>query len=205
MKRDGKLVIRPDSGDPVDILCGDESSTGETIRKGIVERLYEIFGGSVNAKGYRELDPHIGVVYGDSITPDRARRICEGLMKKGFASTNAALGVGSYTYQFVTRDTFGFALKGTAEETDGIFKAIQKRPATDTGNFKKSQRGLVAVVFRDSDYKLVDDLNPDSIKTLDNENLLKDFLVDGKFTNTQTFDEIRNRVAEESKRVYGDF
>jgi nicotinamide phosphoribosyltransferase len=202
MKRDGKVVIRPDSGDPVDIICGDASAAGETVRKGIIERLYEIFGGSVNAKGYKELDPHIGVIYGDSITPDRARLICEGLMKKGFASTNTVLGVGSYTYQYVTRDTFGFALKGTAEEENGVFKAIQKRPATDTGNFKKSQRGLVAVVLRDGDYRLVDDLNPDSIKALESEDLLKEFFKDGKFVYTQTFDEIRERVAEESKRVY---
>ena len=202
MNRNGKLVIRPDSGEPVDIICGDPSSANETIRKGIVERLYEIFGGSVNAKGYKELDPHIGVIYGDSITPNRAWRICVGLMKKGFASTNTALGIGSYTYQYVTRDTFGFALKGTAEETNGIFKAIQKRPATDTGNFKKSQRGLVAVVFRDNDYRLVDDLTPTSIKALEDENLLKDFYVDGKFLYTQTFNEIRERVAVESKRVY---
>ena len=202
MNREGKVVIRPDSGEPVDIICGDEASDRETIRKGIVERLYEIFGGSVNAKGYKELDPHIGVIYGDSITPDRARRISEGLMKKGFASTNTSLGIGSYTYQYVTRDTFGFALKGTAEEVDGVFKAIQKRPATDTGNFKTSQRGLVAVVFRDNDYRLIDDLNPVSIRDLEDINLLKDFFVDSKFIYTQSFDEIRERVADESKRVY---
>jgi nicotinamide phosphoribosyltransferase len=202
MQRDGKVIIRPDSGDPVDIICGDPLSTNETVHKGMVERLYEIFGGSVNAKGYKELNPHTGIVYGDSITPERAQQICERLMEKGFATTNAALGIGSYTYQFVTRDTFGFALKGTAEETNGVFKAIQKRPATDTGNFKKSQRGLVAVVFHNNDYRLLDDLNPDTIKTLENENVLKEFFADGHFIYTSTFNEIRERVAEESKRVY---
>lgn len=203
MNRQGKVIIRPDSGEPIDIICGDSKSDKETVQKGIVERLFEIFGGTTNKKGYKELDPHIGVVYGDSITPDRAKKICEGLMNKGFASTNTALGIGSYTYQYVTRDTFGFALKGTAEEINVEFKAIQKRPATDTGNFKKSQKGMVAVVFKDNDYQLIDNLNSNTVKELDGENLLKDFYIDGKFTFTQTFDEIRERLTNESKRVYG--
>lgn len=203
MNRDGKVVIRPDSGEPVDILCGDASSDRETVRKGIVQRLYEIFGGTTNNKGYIELDPHIGVVYGDSITPDRAKRICDGLVNKGFASTNAILGVGSFTFQYVTRDTFGFALKGTAEEIDGKFKAIQKRPATDTGNFKKSQRGMVAVVYENDDYRLIDDLNPETVKELGDKNLLVDTFIDGKFVRTQTFEQIREILANESKAVYG--
>lgn len=204
MKRDGKVVVRPDSGDPVDIICGDEKAQSPTVQKGIVERLFELFGGSTNSKGYKELDAHIGVVYGDSITPDRAERICERLMKKGFASSNIILGVGSYTYQYVTRDTFGFALKGTAEEVDGKFKAIQKRPATDTGNFKKSQKGIVAVVFEDGDYRLIDNLTPDTVKQLEERNLLKDFFVDGKFVHTYTFDQIKERLNKESARVYGE-
>jgi len=203
MNRDGKVVIRPDSGEPVDIICGDASSDKETVRKGIVQRLYELFGGNTNDKGYIELDPHIRVVYGDSITPDRAKRICDGLVNKGFASTNAILGIGSFTYQYVTRDTFGFALKGTAEEIDGHFKAIQKRPATDTGNFKKSQRGIVAVVYENDDYCLIDNLNPDTVKELGDKNLLVDTFIDGDFVRTQTFDQIREILANESKGVYG--
>jgi nicotinamide phosphoribosyltransferase len=204
LARDGKVVIRPDSGDPIHIICGDHDSDRETVRKGIVERLFEIFGGTVNAKGYKELDPHIGVVYGDSITVDRAEKICNGLKEKGFASTNVALGIGSYTYQYVTRDTFGFALKGTAEEVDGHFKAIQKRPATDTGNFKKSQKGIVAVVFEDNDYRLIDDLTPETVTQLKDRDLLKDFYIDGEFVFTNTFDQIRNLLKLESNRVYGN-
>lgn len=204
LSRDGKVVIRPDSGDPIHIICGDKESDRETVRKGIVERLFEIFGGTVNSKGYKELDPHIGVVYGDSITVDRADKICSGLMEKGFASTNTALGIGSYTYQYVTRDTFGFALKGTAEEVDGQFKAIQKRPATDIGNFKKSQKGIVAVVFEDHDYRLIDDLNPQIVNELKNKNLLKDFYINGEFVFTNTFEEIRTTLKIESNRVYGN-
>jgi len=204
LSRDGKVVIRPDSGDPIHIICGDQDSDRDTVQKGIVERLFEIFGGTVNAKGYKELDPHIGVVYGDSITVDRAEKICSGLMEKGFASTNTALGIGSYTYQYVTRDTFRIALKGTPEEVDGHFKAIQKRPATDTGNFKKSQKGIVAVVFEDQDYRLIDDLTPETVTALKDRNLLKDFYIDGEFVFTNTFEDIRNLLKLESNRVYGN-
>lgn len=204
MNREGKVIIRPDSGEPVDIICGDASSNNETIKKGIVQRLFELFGGTTNTKGYKELDSHIGVVYGDSITPDRAERICKGLVEKGFASTNTTLGIGSYTYQYVTRDTFGFALKGTAEIVDGHFKAIQKRPATDTGNFKKSQKGMVAVVVENNEYKLIDNLNPDSIKKLEGKNQLKESFTDGKFIRTSTFEEIKDKLTNESKRVYGN-
>lgn len=202
MQRDGKVVIRPDSGEPIDILCGDANSDNETVRKGIIERLYEIFGGTINDKGYKELDPHIGVIYGDSITPERAEKICSGLVEKGFASTNAILGIGSYTYQYVTRDTFGFALKGTAEEDNGVFKAIQKSPKTDTGNFKKSQRGLVVVIEDGGDYKMIDDLNPETIKQYQERDLLQDFFVDGKFIRTHKFEDIRAFVAAESAKVY---
>lgn len=120
-----KLVIRPDSGDPVDIICGtinyidhpcirsvEIANEGGAIppeEKGVIELLWDIFGGTVNEQGYKVLHPKIGAIYGDSITTDRAEQICERLAAKGFASTNVVLGVGSYTYQFNTRDTFGLS------------------------------------------------------------------------------------------------
>ncbi len=212
MSREGKVNIRPDSGEPVDIICGDASENitlndrltpfEGTIRKGIIQRLYEIFGGIKNGKGYIELDPHIGCIYGDSITPDRAVKICEGLMKKGFASINVGLGIGSFTYQYMTRDTLGFALKGTAEVINGEFKAIYKDPATDADSFKKSQKGIVAVVFEDGDYRLIDNLTIEEEAKLGEKNQLRTIYKDGDFVRTQTFDEIRQRVKEESFRVY---
>jgi nicotinamide phosphoribosyltransferase len=97
MSRPGKLVIRPDSGDPVLILTGDASATpGSLAHKGVVQALWDLFGGTTNAKGFRELDSHIGTIYGDSITEARAQQICERLMAKGFASTNVVFGIGSY-------------------------------------------------------------------------------------------------------------
>lgn len=119
MARDGKLVIRPDSGDPVDIICGDTfNKNGEFLThvdrvnpscKGVIELLWDIFGGTINEQGYKVLDPHIGAIYGDSITPERQRQIYERLAAKGFAATNIPLGVGSYTYQMNTRDTLGLS------------------------------------------------------------------------------------------------
>lgn len=148
MNREGKLMIRPDSGDPVDILCGSPnqkfsmSSSCET--KGLIESLWDIFGGTINEEGYKVLDSHIGAIYGDSITPQRMITILEKLHLKGFASSNIVFGVGSYTYQYVTRDTHGFAVKATYTEIDGVPHNIQKDPKTDSG-IKKSLAGLLSV------------------------------------------------------------
>jgi len=203
LARHGKVSIRPDSGDPVKILCGDNDAKGESVRKGLVERLYEIFGGEINTKGYKQLDPHIGAVYGDAITVDRARQICERLKTKGFASTNVVLGIGSYTYQYNTRDTLGFALKCTAEVRNGQFKPIFKDPKTDTGNFKKSHKGLVAVVLEDGEYRCIDELDPQTIQKLADANQLREVYANGEFVNIQTFADIKQRVSLESDRVYG--
>jgi nicotinamide phosphoribosyltransferase len=147
MSRNGKVVIRPDSGDPVKIICGDYSipdpDTSES--KGLIKCLWEIFGGTINNKGYKELDPHIGAIYGDSITLERCEAICEGLKQKGFASTNIIFGIGSYTYQYNTRDTLGWAVKATYCEINGVGRAITKDPKTDDGT-KKSHSGLLKVI-----------------------------------------------------------
>lgn len=154
MARDGKLVIRPDSSPktPVEIIIGDsDAPEGTSERKGLIECLWDVFGGSMNSKGYKELDSHIGAIYGDSITLDYQEKILSGLMTKGFASTNVVLGIGSYTYQYVTRDTEGLAMKATAVafgdalsfDTKEIV-SIFKDPKTDTG-CKKSARGLLCV------------------------------------------------------------
>ena len=166
LARDGKVVFRPDSGDPADIICGwgskfpnntgqeDESKfhpdTKEPAFKGVVELLWDIFGGTVTPMGYKLLDSHVGTIYGDSISLFRADDICNRLKSKGFASINWVAGIGSYTYQYNTRDTFGMAIKATyceAISTDGTkyFEIpIFKDPITDDGT-KKSARGLLRV------------------------------------------------------------
>lgn len=157
MQRNGRVVIRPDSGDPVKILCGDSNALTEYEKKGSIEVLWDLFGGIVNNKGYKELDPHIGLIYGDSITLDRAEEICKQLEEKGFASTNVVFGIGSYTFQYNTRDTLGFAIKATHVVINGEEKMLYKDPKTDDGT-KKSNKGRVVVLKENNEFKTIDSL-----------------------------------------------
>lgn len=141
--REGKVVFRPDSGNPVDIICGDNNASGEAF-KGCLQLLWEHFGGAINEKGYKELNPKVGLIYGDSITLKRCEDILYRMKEMGFASTNIVFGVGSFTYQHCTRDNFGFAMKATYGEVSGIGREIYKDPVTDSG-IKKSARGLLRV------------------------------------------------------------
>lgn len=208
LARDGKLVIRPDSGDPVDIICGtiifsDEFPGGNDYKEylrtskhtaspeeiGVVELLWDIFGGTINDQGYKVLDPHIGAIYGDSITIDRANEICKRLEAKGFASTNIVLGVGSFTYQFNTRDTFGFAMKATYVEVNSEGREIFKDPITDDG-IKKSAKGLLCVEELDGKILLYDGVKWPTEAT----GILQTIYKDGEFENQTTLTEIRERL-----------
>jgi len=203
MARDGKLVIRPDSGDPVDITCGyntlDDYELSEKKvfttpdrpeYKGVIELLWDIFGGTVSDEGFKVLDSHIGAIYGDSINLTRQLQIYERLASKGFAATNIVLGVGSYTYQLNTRDTFGFAAKGAWFECEGEGYDIYKDPATDDGT-KKSLKGMIRV----------DEVGCEFIVktgcTAEEEagGALQIIYENGKFSNQQTLSQIRARVA----------
>lgn len=199
LSRDGKLVIRPDSGDPVDIICGEiyDITVGElrdkTVQEtGVIELLWSVFGGTVNEKGYKVLDSHIGAIYGDSINLDRAKQICDRLKKKGFASTNIVLGVGSFTYQYNTRDTFGFAMKATYGEVNGVGREIFKDPITDDGT-KKSKKGLLKVVQDDSGKLVVFDQQ--TMESAMGGELELVFL-NGELKRTQTLDEIREIIKQ---------
>jgi nicotinamide phosphoribosyltransferase len=200
MARNGKLVIRPDSGDPVDIICGKtypsrdfrdivenaDMDMSAPENKGVIELLWETFGGTINEQGYKVLDAHIGCIYGDSITPERAEQICERLKSKGFASTNIVLGIGSYTYQYKTRDTFGFAMKATYVEINGEGREIFKNPITDSG-IKKSAKGLLRV---NKDLSLTDQCSWEEERAGE----LKEIYRDGVFVSKTPFADVRNRV-----------
>jgi len=178
--------------DGSDVVCCEEIEL-TPAQKGTVEILWEIFGGFINEKGYKVLDSHIGAIYGDSITPERAYQIYDRLEKKGFAATNCTLGAGSYSYQYNTRDTLGFALKATHSIIDGEDRMIYKEPKTDTGNFKKSQRGM-CYVYRDGDDILYKDgLTLEEVDKI-SDNLLQVVLKDGKIVKDFTLSEIRNRL-----------
>lgn len=195
MNRDGRVVVRPDSGDPVKIICGDPESEDPTVRAGLVETLYNIFGGVKNSKGFIELDPHIGAIYGDSITLDRAKEICEKLMNKGYASTNVVLGVGSFSYQYNTRDTFGFAIKSTFCVVKGEEREIFKDPKTDTSKFKKSQKGRVVVGMKNGELTYLDGLNTEEWAENLPSDMLIPVLISGKmFCPDDTLANIRKRL-----------
>ena len=289
MARDGKLVIRPDSGDPVDILCGVgtkyedlskwfpdgevlpeyfEDSLLEEVRedtphgecgaseheniyivrgklykakihniswdrydkqyyyidmwekakitieelpwkpsdKGVIELLWDIFGGTVNEQGYKVLDPHIGAIYGDSITPERQIQIYERLAVKGFAATNIVLGIGSFTYQYNTRDTLGFAAKGAWFEVKDTGKCncghtiecdcvkeynIYKDPVTDDG-VKRSLKGLLQVKLVDNEYIV----NQECSWEQEEDSELKTIYENGIFKNQLTFQDVRNNLTK---------
>lgn len=190
-----KVVIRPDSGDPVKIVCGDESAPeGSLQKKGAVEALWDIFGGTTTQMGYKLLDSHIGLIYGDAITLARATEISERLKTKGFASINCVYGIGSYTYQYNTRDTFGYALKSTFAVINGDEKQIFKNPKTDDG-IKKSQKGRVAVVKEGTTFKTIDGLGLHD--KVENDALIEIYR-NGKLLVDDTFREIRKRLSNEN-------
>lgn len=246
MARDGKLVIRPDSGNPVDIICGFEieehmidawksgtvyeenskyfttkpeygynneqigtlkdKEISKSEQKGVIELLWDIFGGTINKQGYKVLDPHIGAIYGDSITPDRQIQIYERLAAKGFAATNIVLGIGSFTYQYNTRDTLGFAAKGAWFEVEecedsmndntiqNCYKKsynIYKDPVTDDGT-KKSLKGLLCVLQDEHNGEIRVQQECNEIE--ESQGLLQVIYEDGKFYNQVTLTEIRNNI-----------
>lgn len=188
MAREGTLVIRPDSGDPVKIITGDDrAERGTPEHKGAVQILWEIFGGTVNEQGYKVLDPHIGLIYGDSINFERAEAITNRLIENNFVSTSVVFGMGSYGYQFQTRDTFGFAMKATNVVIDGEERAIFKDPKTDSGE-KKSLKGRI-LIARDGDGGLI--AIDEVAKDVAEGGLLETVWKDGKFVKTLSFDQVR--------------
>lgn len=194
MSRDGKLVIRPDSGDPVKIITGDEDAPKDSpAYKGVIELLWDEFGGTVSKEGYKVLDSHIGAIYGDSITIDRATRMMERLAAKGFAATNVVLGIGSYTYQYNTRDTFGFAMKATASVFNGELKELSKDPVTDSG-LKKSAKGLLRIDKVDGEYVMKDQC------TWEEEagGELRTIFKDGELLVDESWGDIRDRIAQDT-------
>jgi len=216
MSREGKLVIRPDSGDPVDILCGTIKENTNTLQgniedaiidnrkdglnglyphqKGVIELLWDIFGGTINEQGFKVLDPHIGAIYGDSITLDRQIQIYERLAAKGFASTNIVLGVGSFTYQMNTRDTFGFAAKGAWFEANGKGYDIYKDPITDDGT-KKSLKGLIMVDENQ-------EVHTQCTEEQESQGILHTIYEDGQFLNQTTLTEVRNKINQLIKQQW---
>lgn len=251
----GKLVVRPDSGDPVNVICGMKPVVGEDgkaidfesedaaydffddnynklykyedrdcikiggvfyefwvttgkdgraesygmdldvvypyeVVAGAIRTMYKTFGGTITETGHKLLDSHIGLIYGDSITSKRALEILDRLAENGYAAANVVFGIGSYTYQCNTRDTFGFAVKATNSIINDEEIAIFKDPKTDSK--KKSAKGRLCVLpLPNNEYFLLDGVDKETENSSVNQ--LKVFYRDGKFLSRVTLDEIRER------------
>lgn len=243
MMRNGRLVVRPDSGDPVKVVAGYNIVSEEELQNikpyevedllvstkngyfepryslttqtwvidaecqqiprheavGSIQVLWEIFGGEVNSKGYKVLDSHIGMIYGDSITVKREIEILKRLKANGFASSNIVFGVGSFTYQFNTRDTFGIAVKATGCFIDDYEIMVSKEPKTDPS--KRSAKGFIKVVRKNGILHQVDNISFEEIN--DEDNLLQPIFRNGNVLIPQVngrdedFNDIRARLDKE--------
>lgn len=175
-----------------------EEYTLSAEEKGVVEVLWEQFGGTITDKGYKLLDSHIGVIYGDSITLERQKAIYDRLHAKGFAIGNCVLGLGSYTFQYVTRDTHGSAMKATNIVLDGIDTPIQKVVSGDA--IKKSAKGRLVV--KEVDGKLVQ-FDSQTLSEVDaKDNRLEVVWVDGQWERVQTLWGIREIVKQNIDKLY---
>lgn len=231
-QRNGKFVVRPDSGDPVHVITGYKTEetdlTADEVRdkikhqtgymrlfnddveclhtsdnkfvtphgeiskleaEGSLKILWRHFGGVTNDLGYKELHPCVGLIYGDSITYERALRILTRMERAGFASTNVVFGIGSFTYQYNTRDTFGLACKATSCVLDGKRHAVFKDPKT--GGMKKSARGLLQV-FENEFGRL--ELLQDVTEEQEEQGELTTVFEDGRLTREYSLTEIRERL-----------
>lgn len=252
LARDGKVVIRPDSGDPVDIICGEPDSglprhsvarvqkdknkdfqflyNLSTIiedvdgnqrlhpkHKGVIELLWDIFGGTTSNNGYKQLSSKVGAIYGDSINYKRAEEIFKRLDAKGFASTNIVLGIGSYSLQYTTRDTHGMAQKATYVEIhdpisaangapDSVGIEIFKDPITDNG-VKKSAKGLLRVDKIYASDSLGDlhfkgyELKDQCTWEEEEGGELQVIFEDGKLYNETTLTKIREKLRQTEKQL----
>jgi nicotinamide phosphoribosyltransferase len=216
MERDGRLVIRPDSGNPIHIICGykegvdgywatkdvsgnlldkpvfidnNGNEVPEHEVKGSIELLWDIFGGTTTELGFKVLDTHIGLIYGDSITLERQWEILTRLMEKGFASSNVVLGIGSYTYNYSTRDTFGSAVKATATVIDDEYIELFKDPKTGDA-LKKSAKGLLRVEEENGEFVLHDQ---QSLSDIDNLGAMEILFHNGQVAEA-SLSEIRQRL-----------
>ena len=194
MKHNGCFLVRGDSGDCVEVVT-------QTVFK-----LWDEFGGTINSKGYKVLDPHVKALYGDSITIQRAEQIYQILMDNGFAAQNVSLGIGSFSMHCIeedgilkpfTRDTFSSCIKACDAIIDGEEYPIFKDPKTDrdTGHgFKKSQRGCCVVHEAEGgELFYTDGWTWDEASNLI-VNLLVPVFRDGKMLKEESLNDIRQRL-----------
>ncbi len=180
------------------VSCEEVTLTPE--QKGAIECLWDIFGGTLTDKGFKQLDSHIGLIYGDSITLERCDNIMRRLAAKGFASDNVVLGVGSYTYTYVTRDTYGFAMKATAGIVNGEVREIFKDPKTDSG-LKKSARGFIYGWYENGELKWTDQAPMEKAIGPNSDSAYVEIFRDGHLIVDHKLQDIRNRINDSVEKA----
>lgn len=176
LEREGTVVIRPDSGKPDEVVLS------------VLARLWESFGGTTNAKGFKVLDPHVRVIQGDGIDRISQRQILEAMAASGWAATNLAMGSGGGLLQQCTRDTQRFAFKTSAVEIDGAWLNVSKAPVTDPG--KRSKDGRLKLLHEDGAWTTVPE-------TVPGEDRLGEVFRDGSLLgHPNVFGVVRRRAAE---------
>lgn len=177
----GTLVVRPDSGDPVQVTLD------------VVEILGEKFGYTFNNHGYKVLNPAIRIIQGDGVNITSIGHILENYKSHGWSADNIAFGMGGGLLQQVNRDTLKFAMKANQINfADGTHAPVFKDPVTDPG--KASKKGAQVVLKSEQGFlyaKPFDEVDP--ITRVFN-NKLEVIYVDGQLVNEQTFDDIRKRA-----------
>ncbi len=154
LAREGKIVVRPDSGNPVEIVCGNPNASDEAARLGVLRLLAKHFGTTINSKGYKVLNSKVGLIYGDSITFTMVSKLLQAISDLGFSTENIVFGMGATLYQSNNRDTFGFVFKTSYVQINGVGYPVQKNPITNQN--KKSFKGLVGVFSKDNNIVVKD-------------------------------------------------
>lgn len=191
LAREGKVVFRPDSGNPEYIICGDPSAVeGSNEWKGAIRLLDEMFGSTVNSKGYKVLNPKVGLIYGDGMYLERYERTLDKMKEMGYAASNLVIGVGGILRNH-SRDTLGFAIKATYVEVNGEKREIEKDPITD--HKKKSHKGLLCLTLGDYlEYLTIDQCTQDQEKM----GLLRTVFKDGELIKEITFDQVKSNITK---------
>lgn len=188
MARDGKVVFRPDSGDPLKIICGDANAHHSTPEfAGALKLLGEVFGTTRNSKGYSVLDPHVGLIYGDGFFFERFESVLGTMRMYGWASSNLVVGIGGLLLQAHSRDELGFAIKATYAEVNGEHRELFKDPITDSK--KRSHKGLLRLIKSPGNYLTIDQQS-----SAEGGYLLPVFR-DGEILVTYSLSEIRDRIS----------
>ncbi len=176
IKSGATVVIRPDSGDPIDVVSK------------CLKLLDKHYGSIVNSKGYKVLN-HVRVIQGDGVNPGSIATILKRITLEGFSATNIAFGMGGALLQQHNRDTQKFAMKCSSVTINGEECDVFKDPVTDW--VKKSKRGRLDLVYVENDYK---NRQLSNGKSCYPSSVMRTVFENGRLYNLTTLDKIREKV-----------